>query len=45
MLESKELELQSRLTLGTLESNAEKIRQIVLKHLEDYTPGKLHRKG
>lgn len=38
MLESKELELQSRLTLGTLESNAEAIRQIVLKHLEDYTP-------
>lgn len=38
MLESKELELQSRLTLGKLESNAEAIRQIVLKHLEDYTP-------
>nr|DAG85818.1 MAG TPA: hypothetical protein [Caudoviricetes sp.] len=36
MLESKELELQSRLTLGTLESNAEAIRQIVLKHLEEY---------
>lgn len=38
MLESKDLELQSRLTIGTLESNAEAIRKVVLKHLEDYTP-------
>ena len=38
MLESKDLEIQSRLTIGTLESNAEAIRKVVLKHLEDYTP-------
>ncbi|WP_415749110.1 DUF1351 domain-containing protein, partial [Treponema peruense] len=38
MLESKDLELQSRLTIGTLESNAEAIRQVVLTHLKDYTP-------
>lgn len=38
MLTSNELELQSTLTLGTLESNAEAIRTLVLTKLEDYTP-------
>ncbi len=38
MLTSKELELQSSLTLGTLTSNAETIRDIVLSKLEDYKP-------
>lgn len=38
MLTSNELELQSTLTLGTLETNAEQIRQVVLAKLQDYTP-------
>lgn len=38
MLTSNELELQSTLTLGTLESNAETIKTLVLAKLEDYTP-------
>lgn len=38
MLTSNELELQSTLTLGTLESNADAIRTLVLAKLEDYTP-------
>lgn len=38
MLNSNELELQSTLTLGTLESNAEAIKALVLAKLDDYTP-------
>lgn len=38
MITSNELELKSTLTLGTLESNAEAIRDLVLSKLEDYTP-------
>ena len=38
MLTSNELELQSNLTLGTLESNAESIKALVLAKLQDYTP-------
>lgn len=38
MLTSNELELQSTLTLGTLESNAESIKALVLAKLQDYTP-------
>lgn len=38
MITSNELELRSTLTLGTLESNAEVIRDLVLSKLKDYTP-------
>lgn len=38
MLTSNELELQSTLTLGMLESNAESIKALVLAKLQDYTP-------
>lgn len=38
MLTSNELELQSTLTLGTLTTNAEQIRQVVLQKLQEYTP-------
>ena len=38
MLNSTELELRSTLTLGTLESNAEAIKTLVLQKLDDYTP-------
>lgn len=38
MLTSNELELKSTLTLGTLTTNAEQIRQLVLTNLKDYTP-------
>lgn len=38
MLTSNELELHSTLTLGTLTTNAEQIRQLVLEKLQDYTP-------
>ena len=36
MITSNELELKSSLTLGTLESNAEAIKEIVLAKLQDY---------
>lgn len=38
MLEANELILQSQLTLGTLETNAEAIKQLVKAKLQDYTP-------
>lgn len=38
MITSTELELRSTLTLGTLESNAETIKELVLTKLQEYTP-------
>jgi hypothetical protein len=38
MIESKELELSSTLTIGKLETNAEVIKALVLEKLKDYTP-------
>lgn len=38
MLTSNELELSTSLTLGTLKSNAETIRDLVAQKLKDYTP-------
>lgn len=38
MLTSNELELSTSLTLGTLKSNAETIRDLVAQKLADYTP-------
>lgn len=38
MLTSTDLELRTELTLGTLESNAEHIKNFVEEHLKDYTP-------
>lgn len=38
MLNSNELELSTKLSLGTLESNAETIRDVVNSKLEDYKP-------
>lgn len=40
MLTTSELELRSTLTLGTLESNAEEVKNFVLAKLQDYTPEK-----
>jgi hypothetical protein len=38
MIESRELELSSKVTIGTLETNAEAIKALVLEKLKDYTP-------
>lgn len=38
MIESRELELSSKVTIGKLETNAEAIKALVLEKLKDYTP-------